>query len=80
MAVLMTGDIDEEGERFLNAGHKNDILQHDILKIAHHGSRFSTGKEFLRMVRPTLAVIQVGKNNFLAILILLSMKNVENKI
>ena len=64
VAVLMTGDIDEEGERFLMRGHKNDILQHDILKIAHHGSRFSTGKEFLRMVRPTLAVIQVGKNNF----------------
>jgi len=48
----------------LMRGNRKDVLQHDILKIAHHGSRFSTGKEFLRLARPTLAVIQVGKNNF----------------
>lgn len=35
-----------------------------ILKVAHHGSSTSTTDEFLDEVRPAVAVIQVGKNDF----------------
>lgn len=41
-----------------------DPLQVSVLKIGHHGSRYSTGDEFLRRVSPKAAIIQVGKNNF----------------
>ena len=40
------------------------ITPASILKIGHHGSRFGTTSDFLRLVRPTDAVIQVGHNNF----------------
>ncbi|MDD3386431.1 MAG: MBL fold metallo-hydrolase [Candidatus Pacebacteria bacterium] len=42
---------------------ENDISS-DILKVAHHGSKYSTSEEFLEKVNPFLAVIQVGKNSY----------------
>lgn len=36
----------------------------DVIKIAHHGSKFSSGKEFLRSLSPALCVIQVGENHY----------------
>ena len=35
-----------------------------LLKIGHHGSRFATTAEFLKLVQPQNAIIQVGKNRF----------------
>lgn len=35
-----------------------------ILKVSHHGSSGGTSEAFLQQVRPQLAVISVGKNNF----------------
>ena len=35
----------------------------DVLKTAHHGSRFSTGEAFLQETRPRDAVISVGRAN-----------------
>lgn len=40
------------------------LFRCDILKVAHHGSRGSTGDLFLEAVSPQIAVIQTGKNNF----------------
>lgn len=39
-------------------------LRADVLKVGHHGSKYSTTREFLNAVKPTYAVIQVGKNNY----------------
>lgn len=39
-------------------------LQADVLKVGHHGSKTSTSKEFLEVVQPKYAVIQVGKNRY----------------
>lgn len=36
---------------------------YDILKVAHHGSKYSTSEEFLKIVKPKLSVISCGKNN-----------------
>jgi|WetSurMetagenome_2_1015567.scaffolds.fasta_scaffold61016_1 competence protein ComEC len=38
-------------------------LKSDVLKVAHHGSKYSTGNEFLEKVAPKDAVISVGRNN-----------------
>lgn len=38
-------------------------VRSDILKVAHHGSKYSSDEEFLRRVRPCLSLIEVGKDN-----------------
>ena len=59
--ILFTGDIDQEIENKLaSEGLLCDI---DLLKVAHHGSRYSTGDEFLRLTKPEAAVISVGRYN-----------------
>jgi len=35
-----------------------------VVKIAHHGSRFSSGQQFLQTLAPQLCVVQVGKNRY----------------
>ncbi len=56
--ALFTGDIGFKTEARLEAEPVN------ILKVAHHGSKYSSGVAFLRAVRPKIAVIQVGENRF----------------
>ena len=63
--VLVTGDITEEGEKGLINQYKGtDVLKSNVLKIGHHGSKYSTTDEFLEVVNPEIAVISVGKNNY----------------
>jgi competence protein ComEC len=38
-------------------------LRADILKVGHHGSKYSSGEEFLARVQPRLAVVSAGRNN-----------------
>lgn len=66
LSVLMTGDIGFDGETELMRQYQAapEQLRADILKVGHHGSRYSTGDEFLESVAPKIAVFQVGKNNF----------------
>ncbi len=61
--VLLTGDLTEEGERSLIEYYEGtEVLDIDILKISHHGSKYSSCPEFIDATSPMLAVIQVGKN------------------
>jgi len=59
---LFTGDIEETSEKKLLIWH--NILQSDVLKVAHHGSATSTNLDFLNKVEPSIAIVTVGKNNF----------------
>ena len=61
VSVLMTGDLSAEGESNLL---KNANVKSDILKIGHHGSKYSSSETFLDSVSPIVAAIQVGKNNY----------------
>lgn len=56
---LFTGDASTKVEKKLL--DKN--IQSDVLKLGHHGSRYSTSKAFLDKVNPTYAIISVGENN-----------------
>ena len=64
-SMLFTGDIEEIAEKqMLQEYQKNlNILNSTILKVAHHGSKTSSKKEFLDMVKPVIALIGVGKDN-----------------
>jgi len=59
--ALYTGDIGVKTENKLIEENDLDV---DILKVAHHGSKFSTGIEFLEEATPAIAVIEVGNNNY----------------
>lgn len=58
---LFTGDISEEVEKQLYQEYS--YLDVDILKVAHHGSGYSTSDELLKLIEPKVALISVGKNN-----------------
>ena len=63
-SMFFTGDIEEEVEKVLVSKYGGtDILDANILKIAHHGSKSSSTEEFLKLVNPEIALIGVGKNN-----------------
>lgn len=60
-SALFTGDIGAAEEKRLV--EKYD-LKSTILKVPHHGSRFSSSKAFVDEINPAVAVIEVGKNNY----------------
>ncbi len=62
--VLLTGDVEGEGERELTAYLRTLSLPGlDVLKVAHHGSRYSTAAVFLQIAMPRLALISAGRDN-----------------
>jgi len=59
---LLMGDAETEIEKSLLAkGALEDI---DVLKVGHQGSKGATSPEFLAAIRPEIAVISVGQNNY----------------
>lgn len=59
--TLFTGDISAREERFLL--QQGADVSAEILKVAHHGSKYSSDAAFLRAVSPRIAVISCGENN-----------------
>jgi len=56
--ALLAGDIGFATE------NKIDFPEVEVLKIPHHGSRYSTSDDLLKESLPELAIISVGKNFF----------------
>lgn len=63
ISLLVTGDIDEEGETELIRKYRSE-LPCDIMKVPHHGSKYSSSEMFIQKTEPALAVFQVGRNNY----------------
>lgn len=60
-SLLLTGDAGFVSEsRLVQRPHK---LKSTVLKVAHHGSRYSTSVPFLNAVSPRLSVISAGYGN-----------------
>jgi competence protein ComEC len=60
-SFLFTGDIESPAEKeILEGGENVDV---DVLKIAHHGSKYSSSEAFIDAASPADAVISVGANN-----------------
>ena len=62
-SFLFMADADKEVEEYLIDIYSNE-LDCDVLKVAHHGSKTSTGEDFLKVVSPKYSVISVGVNNY----------------
>ncbi len=61
-SVLLMGDGEKKIEYQL-LFEAPQLLKADVLKVAHHGSKTSSSQEFLVVVGPKIAVIQVGRKN-----------------
>lgn len=66
--MLLTGDMGEEQEKqlLLSNNHSLNKIKNKLmlLKVAHHGSKYSSCNEFIEFFQPETAVISYGKNNF----------------
>ncbi len=65
LRMLLTGDLEKEGERLFLEEYKRKYSQKTtpVLKAGHHGSRFATSETMLEILQPRLTVISCGKNN-----------------
>lgn len=73
--VLALSYEDNDGRNLFTAFYGGDIssqVEQDLveelspvtmLKVSHHGSRYSTGEAFLNRIAPKVAIISSGKNN-----------------
>lgn len=60
LSMLLTGDITENEEKLL--------LEHidtcyTVLKVPHHGSKYSSSNIFLQRIRPKISIISCGEDN-----------------
>lgn len=64
-SAILTGDVEENGERQLiqKLEETPDFKEITVLKVAHHGSKYSTDDDFLQVVHPYFSVISAGRNN-----------------
>jgi len=60
-SFLFPGDIYKSIEKEIT--DKNGDLDSDVLKISHHGSKYSSNEDFIKEVSSEIAVISVGKDN-----------------
>lgn len=61
ISFLITGDASEQSEKDLIDNNIN--MNSTVLRVAHHGSKSSTTKQFLEKVNPSYAIISVGQGN-----------------
>lgn len=56
---LLMGDAGKEIERYI----QHAVPDIDVLKVGHHGSKTSTGEDFIKAIQPEFAIISAGKDN-----------------
>jgi competence protein ComEC len=62
-SFFMMGDAESDVEESVLRDVDPELLNVDILKLGHHGSKTSSTEEFLRATSPNIAVISAGLNN-----------------
>ncbi len=63
-SFMFTGDLPSEIEDYLVRLDAHDgELKTDLLKVGHHGSKYSTDNAWLAALQPSLAAISVGATN-----------------
>lgn len=59
ISFLFMGDATDKVESLI----LDKDIKADILKVSHHGSKYSTSDKFIKRVNPSYAIISVGANN-----------------
>jgi len=59
--ALLTGDAPEAAQQLLL--EHGAVGESDVLKVAHQGAKDGLNQDFLKKVKPRLAIISVGANN-----------------
>lgn len=59
--ALFTADIAAATEKIIA---RSADIRSDILKVSHHGSKYSSDMFFLEKVEPKISVVEVGKNSY----------------
>ena len=59
---MIAGGTQTEGARSEGQAGKTSV-DYEVLKAAHHGSRFSTPEELLQLIRAEVAIISSGRGN-----------------
>ncbi len=62
IAFMLTGDAPIGIEDYLVESY-GELLQSDVLKLGHHGSKTSSGEAFLKAVLPSYAIVSAGADN-----------------
>ena len=60
-SMLLTGDAEEQTEHRLLTKDLN--LEAGVLKVAHHGSKYASSADFLKRVKPEIAIVSCGAWN-----------------
>lgn len=85
--ILLTGDISEKEEEYVlkNIEKESQAEKYHcaVLKVPHHGSKYSTTEAFLEKIKPQISVISCGKGNSYGHPhkeLLERLKNVQSKV
>jgi competence protein ComEC len=60
-SMLLAGDAEEQTEHRMLSKETN--VEANVLKVAHHGSKYATAGDFLQRVKPQIAIISCGEWN-----------------
>jgi competence protein ComEC len=60
-SMLLTGDAEDQTEHRLLTKDLN--LEAQVLKVSHHGSKYASSNDFLKRVKPELAIVSCGAWN-----------------
>ena len=61
--ALLTGDLEEHGERQLINLYNTQLAGMTLLKAGHHGSKTSSIEPFVELLQPELTIFSAGLNN-----------------
>lgn len=59
--MLFTGDLLPDGE--INVIKNTNLSNIDVLKVAHHGSKYSTTDAFIKKISPKVSIISCSEKN-----------------
>lgn len=60
-SMLLPGDAEDQTEHRMLTKDVN--LKTEVIKVAHHGSKYATSQEFLDRVKPKVAIVSCGEWN-----------------
>lgn len=62
-SIILMGDAEVPVEQMIMKTFGKEEIKSYAIKLGHHGSDTSSSKEFIKAVKPEIAIIQVGQNN-----------------